>query len=417
MPASLLFISPRRAILFCLLLSLFELLTYVGSDFIMPGMLDIITELNADPRYVPFSLNAYLLGGVAFQWLIGPLSDRFGRRPLLLTGCALFALTCLATLWIKEVNLFTLLRFFQGIGLGFVVVVSYPALQESFSEADAVRLIAIVGNIALLSPLLGPLVGSVLLSVMEWRAMFITIALLSMLVWLGLYWLMPETVGVPRREGGTIAPTPLRLQDLRNDYLNLLRNQRFIAGCLALGLTGLPLLSWIALSPLLLMHNLGLSTYAYALWQLPVFGALIFGNFALNTLIKHFSIEQLLRISLLPMLAGMVLGLIFTSITAHILALIGGLAVYAFGLGIGNATLYRLTLYSSESGKGCVSAMLGMISVAIYGLGSAALTALGAGESLTAFSISAAICAITALWPVLYILSRATPAGESGVSI
>lgn len=114
---SLLPVSSRHALFFCLFLSTFELLTYVASDVVMPGMLTVIKDLNAQPHYVPWSLNAYLLGGVSFQWLIGPASDRFGRRPLLLIGCVLFSVSCLATPWVDNIQVFTLLRFIQGIGL------------------------------------------------------------------------------------------------------------------------------------------------------------------------------------------------------------------------------------------------------------------------------------------------------------
>ncbi len=406
MPNSLLPISPLRALLFCLLLSLFELLTYVGSDVVMPGMLSVVNDLHADTRYVPLSLNAYLLGGVAFQWLIGPLSDRFGRRPLLLIGCVGFALACLATPWVTDIRLFTALRFIQGIGLGFVVVVSYPALQEGFAESDAVKLMAMFSNIALLSPLLGPLVGSALLSVMSWRTLFLAIALLGVLVWLGLYCLMPETIGVTRKDGSRLEPQPLHIGSIASAYLDLLRNGRFMSGSIALGLTGLPLLAWIALSPLLLMHNLGMSTTEYALWQLPIFGALIAGNFALNFLIEKFEIEQLVRLALIPVLGGLALALAATLATGHVIALISGLSLYAFGLGICNATLYRITLFSSESGKGSVSAMLGMISVAIFGLGSSLLASLGAGNSLTAYIIAASIPAFAAALPITRVLVK-----------
>src|SRR5476649_2825672 len=109
MPKTLLSISPFRALMFCLLLSVFELLTYVGSDVVMPGMLNVISDLHADNRYVPLSLNIYLLGGVVFQWIIGPLSDRFGRRPLLLIGCILFSIACLFTPWVSNIHLFSAL--------------------------------------------------------------------------------------------------------------------------------------------------------------------------------------------------------------------------------------------------------------------------------------------------------------------
>lgn len=404
--SSLLPISTRHTFFFCLFLSMFELLTYVASDVVMPGMLTVIKDLNAQPYYVPWSLNAYLLGGVVFQWIIGPASDRFGRRPFLLIGCALFSISCLATPWVHNIQLFTLLRFIQGIGLGFVVVVSYPALQEAFNESDAIRLIALFANIALLSPLFGPLVGSALLSYLSWRTLFIAIALMAALTWFGLLRWMPETIGVVRQDGSKIDCQPLEVKTLARAYGDLLRNQRCLYGSVALGLTGLPLMAWIALSPLLLVHNLQMSMLEYALWQLPIFGALITGNIVLNFIAEKFKAEQLLYFSLFPVFIGITLALILTLICENIIALIIGMAIYAFGLGICNATLYRLTLFSSEHGKGSVSAMIGMISVAIFSLGGALMAVLGAGNSLSAYIIAAIIPMLSALFIMINLFTR-----------
>ncbi|MFC5474760.1 MFS transporter [Paraherbaspirillum soli] len=406
---SLLPISPRRALFFCLLLATFELLTYVASDVVMPAMLYVVRDLQVPASHVPMALNAYLLGGVAFQWLIGPLSDRFGRRPLLLIGVAGFALACMVTPWIGDIYFFHGLRFIQGIGLGFIVVVSYPVLQEAFRETEAVRLMAILANIALLSPLLGPLLGSLLLEVLSWRALFVGVGLLAVLTWFGLWRFMPETIGVTRTDGSHLAPTPLHLASILSSYGELLRNARFMQGSLALGLISIPLISWIGLSPLLLMHDLGLNTIAYGLWQLPIFGGLIAGNLVLNYAADRFELDALIRLALVPIVGGLLLMLGMTLAGVKLMALIPGMAIYAFGMGICNASLYRLTLFASESGKGTVAAMLGMVSIATIGLGSAALSVLGAGTSLQTFAVAASASVGLALWP-LWRLLRQKPA-------
>lgn len=398
-------ISPRRALLFCVLLGLFELLTYVCSDVVMPGMLGVTAELRADARYVPMTLSAYLLGGVSLQWLLGPLSDRFGRRPLLLLGSLGFALACLATPWIHDIKLFIALRFIQGIGLGFVVVVSYPMLQEMFRESDALRMMALLANIALLSPLLGPLTGGVLLSVLSWRSLFVVIAAAAALVWLGLVRWMPETLGVTREDGSRVEARPLDAGSIARAYLDLLRNRKFMAGCIALGMTGLPLISWIALSPVLLMHNLGISAIGYGLWQLPVFAGLIGGNLLLNRFAARFDLPTLVRRALCPMVGGLMFALLATQVVAKPWALVLGMSIYALGMGVCNASLYRITLFSSESGKGAVSAMLGMIMVTIFGLGSSALAALGGGASLGHFTAALMVPSLLAVWPLWRLLA------------
>lgn len=397
-------VNSQQALIFCILLATFELLTYIGSDVIMPGMLTVVNDMQASASYVPWSLNAYLFGGVAFQWLLGPLSDRFGRRPLLLAGCALFALSFFTASWVNNIYLFTALRFIQGMGLGFVVVVSYPALQESFSEADAIRLIALIANIALLSPLLGPLAGSFLLTLMSWRMLFITIAVLAGLCWLGLLRWMPESIGVRRNDGSIIAPQPLHIMTIIRVYGNLLCHKRFLSGCIAMGLMGLPLIAWIALSPLLLMNNLGMSTLHYALWQLPIFAAVIAGNITLNYIAEKFTIERLLLISIFPLFFGLIIALILTPQVNNVLVLIVWLSVYAYGFGICNTTLYRITLFSCPYGLGAISAMLGMVSVSIFSIGGSLLVIAGAGNSLSSYIIAVAIPASFASLLIISIL-------------
>ena len=139
-------ISPHHLFGFCLALTFFELLTYMASDMIMPAMLTVTEQLDASPDHVPYAFNLYLAGGMLLQWLIGPLSDHFGRRRILLIGCAVFALACAAAFYVQSIYAFNGLRLIQGMGLGFVIAVSYPALQEVFCEADAVKIMALLGN-------------------------------------------------------------------------------------------------------------------------------------------------------------------------------------------------------------------------------------------------------------------------------
>lgn len=149
----------RQALLFPLCLVLYEFSTYIGNDMIQPGMLAVVEQYQAGLDWVPTSMTAYLAGGMFLQWLLGPLSDRIGRRPVMLAGVVWFIVTCLATLLAKNIEQFTFLRFLQGISLCFIGAVGYAAIQESFEEAVCIKITALMANVALIAPLLGPLVG------------------------------------------------------------------------------------------------------------------------------------------------------------------------------------------------------------------------------------------------------------------
>jgi DHA1 family multidrug/chloramphenicol efflux transport protein-like MFS transporter len=378
----------------------------MASDMIMPAMLTVTHDLNASAQHIPFAFNLYLAGGVLLQWLIGPLSDHFGRRKMLLIGCALFALACAAAFSAQSIYAFNGLRLIQGMGLGFVIAVSYPALQEIFCEADAVKIMALLGNVALLSPLLGPLLGSLLLEWLTWRELFLLLGMSGLLVWLALYVYMPETVGTLRHDGQRLMAVPFEWGGTVRRYAALLGNPRFLSATVALGIMSLPLIAWIGLAPLLLMHNLGLSSLTYGLWQIPVFAAVILGNLILNRLIAKTEIPQLIRYALWPLCGGLVALVILSAYGVSTPLLISCLGLYAVGLGMSNAALYRLALFTSDDSKGLVSAMIGMISIVVMGAGGSILAAVGAGNSHESFALMAGIAGLLCLLPLRFFLRR-----------
>jgi DHA1 family multidrug/chloramphenicol efflux transport protein-like MFS transporter len=292
------------------------------------------------------------------------------------------------------------------MGLGFVIAVSYPALQEVFCEADAVKIMALLGNVALLSPLLGPLLGSLLLEWLTWRELFLLLGMSGLLVWLALYVYMPETVGTLRHDGQRLMAVPFEWGGTVRRYAALLGNPRFLSATVALGIMSLPLIAWIGLAPLLLMHNLGLSSLTYGLWQIPVFAAVILGNLILNRLIAKTEIPQLIRYALWPLCGGLVALVILSAYGVSTPLLISCLGLYAVGLGMSNAALYRLALFTSDDSKGLVSAMIGMISIVVMGAGGSILAAVGAGNSHESFALMAGIAGLLCLLPLRFFLRR-----------
>lgn len=352
----------RQALLFPLCLVLYEFSTYIGNDMIQPGMLAVVEEYQAGIEWVPTSMTAYLAGGMFLQWLLGPLSDRIGRRPVMLTGVVWFIVTCLATLLAQNIEQFTFLRFLQGISLCFIGAVGYAAIQESFEEAVCIKITALMANVALIAPLLGPLVGAAWIHLAPWETMFILFAVLALIAFFGLYRAMPETAS---RMGETLS-----LKALGCDYSLVLKNLRFVAGALATGFVSLPLLAWIAQSPVIIISGEQATTYEYGLLQVPIFGALIIGNLVLARLTSRRSVRWLIIAGGWPIMAGLLLSAAATLVSSHAyLWMTAGLSLYAFGIGLANAGLVRLTLFASDMSKGTVSAAMGMLQMLIFTVG------------------------------------------------
>ena len=343
----------RATFMFPLALVLFEFSVYIGNDLIQPAMLAITQDFGVSSSWAPSSMSFYLLGGACVAWLLGPLSDRFGRKNVLLWGVLFFAITCLLILLTQNIESFLFLRFLQGFGLSVISAVGYAAIQETFDERDAIKVMALMANVSLLAPLLGPVLGAFMIDHVSWHWGFIGIAVLTLLSWGGLKIKMPE----PNKR---IPKKPLIY--VLEDFKQVFKNKRFLAFTLALPLVSMPLMLWIALSPVMLVEYFGLSSMQYGLAQFPVLGGLILGNLVLLKIIDRLPLGKTILIGLPLMLIGTII-LIIGSIwqTYFILCLIIGMTFISFGEGMSFSVLYRFALMSSDVSKGTVAAAISVL--------------------------------------------------------
>lgn len=343
----------RATLMFPLALVLFEFSVYIGNDLVQPAMLAITKDFGVTSSWAPSSMSFYLLGGACVAWLLGPLSDRLGRKKVLLAGVIFFVLCCLLILLTKNIESFLALRFLQGIGLTVISAVGYAAIQETFEERDAIKVMALMANISLLAPLLGPVIGAFLIDHISWHWGFVGIAFLAFLSWFGLKAKMPETkVSIPRQP----------ISYILDDFTQVYKNKRFLGMALALPMVSMPLMLWIALSPVMLVEELGFSSMQYGLAQFPVLGGLILGNIVLIKIIDKLVLGKSVLMGLPIMLLGTVVllaGVIWQDYL--IWCLIAGMTLISFGEGISFSVLYRFALMSSEVSKGTVAAAVSML--------------------------------------------------------
>lgn len=363
-------ISRKQALRFASFLVLYQFLTYIANDMIMPGMIHVVANFHGKETDIATSLTAYVLGGASLQIFLGPLSDSFGRRPVMLWGALLFLICTVFIASSNSMFQFLLARYFQGMGLCFIGVVGYATLQEIFAEMDAIRLISVLSNVASLAPLLGPLAGATFILYFSWRVIFLVIGALALVAWWGLWYFMPEPIGAIKNDGQIIARVSLAPSVVMRNYRQLLFNHRFMIGALASGLMGIPCIAWIAISPIIIVTDAQLTVIDYALWQLPMFSAGIIGNWYLSRLTRTKTINQLILKGSFFTCLGLVLVWVIPLLTnSHFIWLVPGLSVYGFGMGIATAPLLRLTLFLTPVSKGTAYAMISMLSMMLQALG------------------------------------------------
>lgn len=363
-------ITRKQAMIFACFLVLYEFLTYIANDMIMPGMIQVVRAFHASESTVATSLTIYVLGGASLQLILGPISDAYGRRPVMLVGAILFCCFTFLIANSHSIEQFLTARFFQGMGLCFISVIGYATIQELFEEMDAIRLIAIMANAAILAPLLGPLLGAIVIHYTSWRIIFVVIALAALFALWGLWNYMPEPMGKTTKKGKLIAKVPFAPRYILKNYKALFTNKIFCIGTLAMGLIGVPCIAWIALAPIIMIIEAKLTVIQYGLWQLPIFGATILGNWALHHFTYKYSIKTIMYCGCAILAFGTSLMAILPYFFGnHYYYLLPGTMVYFFSLSILNAPLNRFCLYITHVSKGTASAIISLSVMVIGAVG------------------------------------------------
>ena len=378
----------RATLMFPLALVLFEFSVYIGNDLVQPAMLAITKEFGVSSSWAPSSMSFYLLGGACVAWLLGPISDRIGRKKVLLAGVIFFILTCLLILLTDNIESFLTLRFLQGFGLSVISAVGYAAIQETFEERDAIKVMALMANISLLAPLLGPVLGAFLIDHVSWHWGFIGIAFLAFLSWFGLKAKMPDYQVKARKQPFSY---------IWDDFKQVFKNKTFLGMTFGLPMVAMPLMLWIAISPVMLVEELGLSSMQYGLAQFPVLGGLIVGNIVLIKVIDKWALGKTVLMGLPLMLIGtliLLLGMVWKDYFLH--CLIIGMTLISFGEGISFSVLYRFALMSSEVSKGTVAAAVSVLMMLSFFFVIELVRVLYEHFHLWAFSLSCV--ALIALW-------------------
>ncbi|MEB1004943.1 multidrug efflux MFS transporter MdtM [Citrobacter braakii] len=349
------FFSQRTTTLFFpVALILYDFAAYLSTDLIQPGIINVVRDFNADVSLAPAAVSLYLAGGMALQWLLGPLSDRIGRRPVLIAGALIFTLACAATLLTTSMTQFLVARFVQGTSICFIATVGYVTVQEAFGQTKAIKLMAIITSIVLVAPVIGPLSGAALMHFVHWKVLFAIIAAMGLIALIGLALAMPETV-----KRGAV---PFSARGVLRDFRDVFRNRVFLFGAATLSLSYIPMMSWVAVSPVILIDAGGMSTSEFAWAQAPVFGAVIVANMVVVRFVKDPTQPRFIWRAAPIQLSGLAVLIAGNLLWSHVwLWSVLGTSLYAFGIGMIFPTLFRFTLFSNNLPKGTVSASLNMV--------------------------------------------------------
>lgn len=269
-------LNPRRV---ALLVAANTALAPFAIDAYLPAMGVLAESINASIHHTQLSISVFLFGFAIGQLCFGPLSDRVGRRPVLLGGLIVFMLTSLIITTADSLTTLLVWRFIQALGGGACVVNSAAIVRDCFSGREAAKVMSTMAMIMMLAPLVAPAVGSVLLYIAGWWLIFVFLALYAgFLLWL-LGTRLPET-----RDMTLPAASPRQV--IRN-YVSVLRHREGMGYICAVAASFAGLFAFITASPYIYLEYFNLSPSTYPL----VFGV----NVIVIALSNRVNIHMLLK--------------------------------------------------------------------------------------------------------------------------
>jgi len=249
---------PPNRIIYAITLGLLAALGPLCIDLYLPALPELAQDLQTETATAQLSLTAGLLGLGAGQLLFGPMSDKFGRiRPLLLS-LLLLLIASVGCALASDIHSLLLARLFQGLAGAGGAVLSRAVARDMYSGHDLTRFFALLMLVNGLAPVCAPVLGGALMTIMNWRGIFIVLAVIALLLILLARWRLHETLPAERRSQGSVFSAWAALGQV-------VTHRPFMGFCLTQGFMMSGMFAYIGASPFVLQQIYGLSPQAFSL--------------------------------------------------------------------------------------------------------------------------------------------------------
>lgn len=391
-----------------IVLALLTAVTPFSVDMYMSAFPAMADDFETSASMVQLTLTTFLVGLAVGQLFIGQLSDRLGRRrPLLIGVIACLAASVLCA-FSPSIEILIALRFVQGFAGAAGVVIARAIITDRTRGSQAAQLYSVMMVIGVLAPILAPVLGGQVVAGLGWRAVFLALAGLNLLMLIGAFFLAGESLPAQDRR-------PAGVKAFVGSAVSVLANRRFLGYTLALGFASAALFSYISASPFVLQNIIGLSPQAYSL---------TFGGCALAVAASGVVSARLVRtVSPRKLLFCGVSAMVIVTLLMLLDVTVGGVVPWAtivlmacfmatLGFTFANATTLAIAEVRYAAGTG--SAVIGFVQ---YGLGALVSPLVGLAGEHSAVPMGAVMFGCAALAAtVLLVLTRGhVPGGEAEI--
>lgn len=366
----------------------------ISMDLYLPALPALTAALGAATSVAQLTVTACLIGLAAGQLIAGPVSDRYGRRGVLLIGIVAYIVTSMLCAISPTVELLIAARFVQGLAGGVGIVIAQAAGRDVFSGGTLIRFYARLTVVGGFAAIVGPLLGGLLNTITDWRGLFVFLAVIGAVILIIALARFGETLPIEARTTGGLTRT-------LSDYRTLLRDRVFVGAVLNQGLMYAALFAYLSGATFVLQDIYGLSPLGYAL----AFGANSAGFMVFGHLAGRFSergrVHAVLAAGVVVATAG-ALGLLAAGLTTMPLwVVLASLFALAAGVSISSPPATTLALVGYPQIAGTASSLLGMVR---FGFGGIAAPLVGVAGALSILPLGVVTVSATVLAAVTLVL-------------
>ena len=329
----------------------------LGMHLVIPALPATAQALHVSAGTIQLTITLYLIGLAAGQLAYGPISDRFGRRPVLLAGLALFTLAGLATALAPSAALLILARILQSIG-GCAGLVLGRAMVRDAAEGDrATKQLALLTLVMSMAPAIAPVFGGYAVAWFGWRAAFGVLAAVGAITLALTAWRLPETNQPGRRTGASLLAGSIRLA----------RSPAFRGFALGGACTTTSFYAFMAASPFIFINLLHQTPQRVGLLYMLLMVGLAAGGFTANRLAGRVRMERVLRgANLLAIAAAAGFLLAWATGVLNVATVVGSVGLFMMGAGIASPFALTSAISVNPNAIGAASGLYGAVQM-LYG--------------------------------------------------